>query len=104
MDAFETRVTALVRSYTEPAAKPIDPLLTARTAMASSRPGRRPRAPVAGPPDRRVAWLLVLAALVMTIAALAVAVGSRPSLVVQAPDGPGRIVFVRDGDLFVAEE
>ena len=53
--------------------------------------------------DRRVAWLLVLAALVMTMAALAVAVGSRPSLVVQAPDDPGRIVFVRDGDLFVAE-
>ena len=37
------------------------------------------------------------------MAALAVAGGSRPSLVVQAPDGPGRIVFVRDGDLFVAE-
>ena len=53
--------------------------------------------------DLRVAWLLVLAALVMTLAALAVAVGSRPSLVVQVPDGPGRIVFVRDGDLFVAE-
>ena len=39
----------------------------------------------------------------MTIAALAVAVGSRPSLFVQIPDGLGRIVFVRDGDLFVAE-
>ena len=29
-DAFETRLTALVRSYTEPAAKPSDPLITAR--------------------------------------------------------------------------
>ena len=26
VDGFETRVTALVRSYTEPAAKPIDPV------------------------------------------------------------------------------
>ena len=103
MDAFETRLTALVRSYTEPAAKPIDPLVTARTAMASAtRSGVLGRLwPVRH--DRRVAWLLVLAALVMALAALAIAVGSRPSLVVQAPDGPGRIVFVRDGDLFVAE-
>ena len=103
MDGFETRVTALVRSYTEPAAKLIDPVLTARTAMASgTRSGVLGRLwPVRH--DRRVAWLLVLAALVMTIAALAVAVGSRPSLFVQAPHGPGRIVFVRDGDLFVAE-
>ena len=103
MDGFETRLTGLVRSYTEPAAKPIDAVLTARTAMASStRGGALARLwPVRQ--DRRVAWLLVLGALVMTIAALAVAVGSRSSLFVQAPAGPGRIVFVRDGDLFVAE-
>ena len=43
MDGFETRLTALVRSYTEPAAKPIDPVLTARTAMASGTRERRPR-------------------------------------------------------------
>jgi Tol biopolymer transport system component len=103
MDGFETRLTALVRSYTEPAATPSDPVLTARTAMASSS-----RGVVLGRlwpvrPDRRMAWLLVLAALVMTLAALAVSVGSRQSLVVQVPDGPGRIVFVRDGDVFVAE-
>ncbi len=103
VDGFETRVTALVRSYTEPAAKPIDPVVTARNAMASgATSGVLGRLwPVRH--DRRVAWLLVVAALVMTMAALAVAVGSRPSLVVQAPDGPGRIVFVRDGDLFIAE-
>jgi len=53
--------------------------------------------------DRRVSWLLVLAALVVALAGLAVAVGSLPSLLVNAPAGPGRIVFVRDGDLFVAE-
>ena len=103
MDAFETRLAALVRSYTEPAARPGDPLETARTAMASAtRGGVLGRLWPVGL-DRRVAWLLVLAALVVAAAALGIAGGSRPSLVVQAPDGPGRIVFVRDGDLFVAE-
>ncbi len=103
MDGFETRVAALVRSYTEPVAKQIDPVLTARTAMASGiRSGVLGRLwPVRH--DRGAAWLLVLGALVIAIAAFAVAVGSRPSLFVQAPDGPARIVFVRDGDLFVAE-
>jgi dipeptidyl aminopeptidase/acylaminoacyl peptidase len=102
MDAFETRLTALVRNYTEPAAKPSDPLVTARTAMASTiRGGVLGRLWPAGL-DRRVAWLLLLAALVIASAALAVAVGSGPSLSIQTPDGPGRIVFVRDGDLFVA--
>ena len=40
--------------------------------------------------------VLLLAVLVFTLGALAVAVGSRPSLFVQAPDGAARIVFVRD--------
>ncbi len=102
-NAFESRLTALVHRYTEPAAKPSDPLMMARTAMASTARGG-----VLGQLwpvglDRRVARLLLLAALVVTLGALAVAVGSRPSLFVQAPDGPARIVFVRDGDLFVAE-
>jgi hypothetical protein len=102
-DAFETRLTELVRSYTEPAAMPSDPLGTARMAMASTA-----RSGVLGQLwrvglDRRVARLLLLAALVFTLGALAVAIGSRPSLFVQAPDSAARIVFVRDGDLFVAE-
>ena len=80
MDAFETRLTALVRNYTEPAARPNDPLVTARTAMASAtRGGVLGRLWPVGL-DRRVAWLLVLAALVIALAALVVAVGSRPSL------------------------
>ncbi len=103
MDTFEARLTALVRSYTEPAAKPSDPLVTARTAMAAtSRGGVLGRLWPVGL-DRGMAWLLLLAALVIALAALAVAVGSGPSLFVQAPEGPGRIVFVRDGDLFVAD-
>ena len=103
MDAFETRLTALARSYTDPAVRSIDPIATARAAMASS-----PRGRVFGSLwpiglDRRVVWMLLLAALVVALAGIAVAVGSRPSLVVQTPDGPGRLAFVRDGDLFVAE-
>jgi len=104
MDAFETRLTALVRSYTEPAARPCDPYATARAAMASTT-----RSSILGRMwpfgrDRRVAWLLVVAALILALAALAVGVGTRPSFFVQVPEGPGRIVFVRDGDLFVAED
>ena len=103
MDGFETRVTALIRSYTEPAATPLDPVRTARTAMASStRNGVLGRMwPLHH--DRRATWLLVLGGLVLSVAALAVAVGSRPSLLVQGPADSGRIIFVRDGDLFVAD-
>jgi Tol biopolymer transport system component len=46
--------------------------------------------------DRRLMWLLVLAALTIAIAALAIAGSQRPT-------GPGRIVFVRAGDVFLAE-
>ena len=55
------------------------------------------------PAAQRLASLLVLGALIIALAALAVAIGSKPSPIVQLPDGPPRIVFVRDGDLFVAE-
>lgn len=101
MDAFETRLTALTRSYTDPAARPFDPLVTARTAMMSTtRAGvLEGRWPVGL--DRRRAWLLVAAALVIAIAALALAVGTRPSPTVLPVSGPGRIVFVRGGDLCV---
>ena len=103
IDAFETRLVALVRMSTDPAVRSIDPLATARVAMASTT-----RSNVLGRLwpvglERGVAWLLLLAVLVIALAALAVAVGSGPSLFVRAPDGPGRIVFVRNGDLYVAE-
>jgi WD40 repeat protein len=103
MDAFETRLTALARSYTEPAARSIDPMATARAAMASSTRGRVPGSLWPIGLDRRVAWLLLLALLVIALAGLAVAAGSGPSPVVQVPDGPTRLVFVREGDLFVAD-
>lgn len=103
MDTFETRLAALVRSYTEPAAKPTDPLVTARTAIASAgRGGVLGQLWPVGV-DRRVVWLLLLAVLLVTLGALAVTVGSGPSRLVQAPGGPAQIVFVRDGDLFVAD-
>lgn len=103
MDAFETRLKALVRTYTEPANKPSDPRVTARTAMASTSRGGVLGSLWPVSVDRRLAWLLLLAALGIAAAALAVAFGSGPSLVVEAPDGHVRIVFVRDGDLFVAQ-
>jgi dipeptidyl aminopeptidase/acylaminoacyl peptidase len=103
VDPLETRLTALVRSYTEPAAKPIDPVLAARTAMASGTPGGVLGVLWPVRHNRRVAWLLVFGALVVTVTAFAVAVGSRPSLLVKEPADTGQIVFVRDGDLLVAE-
>jgi len=103
MDTFETRLATLVRAYTEPAATPGDSLATARTAMASaSRRGVLGQLWPVRPAPRLIS-LLLLAALIIALAALAVAVGSGPSPFVQVHDGPGRIVFVRDGDLFVAE-
>ena len=98
MDAFEIRLTALVRSYTEPAAKPGDPLVTARTAMASTTRGGFLGRLLPSGLDRRVAWMLLLAAMLVAVMALALAVGTN-----QPPAGVGRIVFVRDGDLFIAE-
>jgi dipeptidyl aminopeptidase/acylaminoacyl peptidase len=103
MDPFETRLTALARSYTEPAVRSIDALGTARAAMASTSRGSVVGRLWPVRSDRRVALLLLLAALVITFAALAVALGSGPSLVIQVPNGPERIVFVRDGDLFIAQ-
>ena len=47
MDAFEARLAALVRTYTEPAARPSDPLVTAQDGHGCSYPRRRPRAAVA---------------------------------------------------------
>ena len=98
MDAFETRLTALARAYTEPAAKSIDSLVTARAAMTStSRSGGAGRWWPFGL-DRRVAWLPLAAALLVALVAIALAVGTN-----QPPAGLGRLVFVRDGDLFTAE-
>lgn len=103
MDAFDTRLMALARAYTDPAVVPIDPLLTARTAMASTtRAGRLGRLWSFGL-DRRLVRLLLLAALLIAIAALAVAVGTHPSPIVQPASGPGRIVFIRAGDVFVVD-
>ncbi len=47
--------------------------------------------------DRRVAWLPVTAALLVALIAVAVAVGTN-----QPRAGLGRLVFVRDGDIYTA--
>lgn len=103
MDAFDLRMKTLARDYTEPADRSIDALATARSAMAATtRDSHLGRLWPVGL-DRRLAWMLLLASLVVAVGALAVFIGSGPSLFVRTPEGPGRIVFVRDGDLFVAE-
>ena len=97
MDPFETRLAGLVRAYTAPAVHPVHPYITARTAISTSTQGiTRRRWPVTV--DRRLFRTLVVAAIVVALTGLAVAVGS-----LLTPHDPGRIVFVRDGDLFVAE-
>jgi Tol biopolymer transport system component len=103
MDSFDTGLTKLVRSYTDAAVRPVDPLLTARAAMAStSRGGALGRLWPVGL-DHRLALTLLAAALLIAIAALAVAVGTHPAPFVPTASGPGRIVFIRAGDLFVVD-
>jgi WD40 repeat protein len=98
MDAFEKRLTALVRTYTEPAVRSVDPLATARAAMTSTTRGSGLGRLWPVGLDRRVAWLLVAAAVLVALMAVALSAGTN-----QPPVGPGRIVFVRDGDLFISE-
>jgi Tol biopolymer transport system component len=101
MDPFEQRLVRLARAYTQPAARPIDYLATARAAMSAPAARwallERARFPT---PDRRLLLLLVAAGLVIALSALALIAGSTPQ---PRGTGPGRIVFVRDGDLFVSE-
>jgi hypothetical protein len=101
MDPFEQRLARLARAYTQPAARPIDALATARAAMSAPAGRWAPLARVWPPAlDRRVLLLLVAAGLVIALSALALVAGSTPQ---PRSTGPGRIVFVRDGDLFVSE-
>jgi Tol biopolymer transport system component len=101
LDPFEQRLARLARAYTQPAARPIDSLATARAAMnAPAGPWallERARFPTL---DRRLLLLLVAAGLVIALAALALGAGSTPQ---PRGTGPGRIVFARDGDLFVSK-
>ena len=105
MDSFEQRLRVGARSYTQPAVRPFDPLATARVAMLAPAPWwarhRSPGRPVGRALTPVVGYgallLLVVAGLVLALAALAMAPGSTP-----LPTGPPRLVFVRDGDLFVS--
>ena len=100
MDPFEQRIAGMVRSYTQPAAVSADHLSTARAAMAT-RASRRASVERAWLPgvDRRLLPVLVAACLVLTAMALAFAGGSKPK---SSLDTTPRLVFVRDGDLFVS--
>jgi Tol biopolymer transport system component len=100
MDAFEKRFTALARAYTDPADRSVDALVTARSAMASTARGSaiKRRWQLGLALDRRIAWALVAAAMLVALVALAIAAGT-----IRQPAGHGRLVFVRDGELFTAE-
>ena len=72
MDAFETALTEQVRRYTVAAtARPFDPLVAARTAMASTSVTRSTMRWRAAGPSRRW-WLAVIPVLALIVAALVV--------------------------------
>lgn len=105
MDDFEQRLRVGARAYTQPASRPFDPLATARAAMLAPAPRwsryRGPGRPFGRALVPAVGYgallLLAVAGLVLAYAALALAPASTP-----LPAGPPRLVFVRDGDLFVS--
>ncbi len=99
MDPFELRLTGLLHAHTEPAARPVDALGAARAAMTTQAQGGVLGRLWPTTVDRRLLRLLVAAALVIALAALAVVVGSQ----LTPPNDLGRLVFVRDGDLHVAD-
>ncbi|MGH2407692.1 MAG: TolB family protein [Candidatus Limnocylindrales bacterium] len=103
IDRFERRLGALVRAQTNAAARAIDALELARTAMGSEGLETTPsRARTGlGPFDRRLAWLLVLGALALAIGAVLSAIGAaRPTSTIPAE---GQIAFLRQGQgLFIA--
>jgi hypothetical protein len=98
VDPFEQQLARLVRAYTQPAALPVDHAETARRAMAAPprRWGSLTRWRQAGA-GRRMQLVLVAAGILVLLGALALAGGS-----VLRRDGPGPLLFVRDGDLFVS--
>ena len=98
VDPFEERLRGLVRTYTEPAASPVDHVATARAAMTTqagqlSSIERRWGLGI----DRRLVPLFVVAGLVLGVLALALAGGSPAPV-----DTTSRLAFVRDGDLFLS--
>ena len=100
MDPFETRLADLLRRHTQPAVRRLDPVATARVAMSTTTRGSflgRWR-PTTG--EQRNVRLLIVAGLIVALAVLSVVVGAMLTHVAE----PARILFVRDGDVFVAEE
>jgi hypothetical protein len=80
MDAFETRLSAMIDAHTAPAERPIDALFVAREAMSTgSARGSSDRAVRFFTRERRATWLVALVVIgLLTALALAV-IGSRPT-------------------------
>ena len=100
MDPFELRLAGLLRRHTQPAVAPFDPLATARAAMTATTRGGFLGHWSPTTVDRRDVRLLVVAALLVALVALTVVVGAMLTRVSE----PARILFVRDGDILMAEE
>jgi hypothetical protein len=103
MDPFEERLVDLVLAYTQPAATPVDPLGTARTAM---RAGADARAGWVrrwwSVRDPRLLALMIAAVLLVALTALAIAAGSRLTSPTRTLGDDGTLVFARNGDLFTS--
>jgi hypothetical protein len=96
MDPFETRLGGLLRAHTQAAAIPSDPYRVARTAMIAPAPG------ILGWTtwsvfDHRLARTIGLIALAIVVTSFALLAGA-----VRRPEPIDRLLFIRDGDLYVA--
>jgi WD40 repeat protein len=100
MDPFEIRLADLLRRHTQPAVGALDPLATARAAMTATTRGSFLERWWPGTVDRRNVRLLIIAGLLVALAVITVFVGA---MLTRVPE-PARILFVRSGDIFMADE
>lgn len=100
MDPFEIRLADLLRRYTQPAVVQLEPLVTARAAMAATTRGGFLGRWWPTTVNRRNVRLLIVVGLIFVLAVLTAVVGAMLTRVAE----PARILFVRGGDIFIAEE
>jgi dipeptidyl aminopeptidase/acylaminoacyl peptidase len=100
MDPFEIRLAGLLRRHTQPAVGALDPLATARAAMTATTRGSFLERWWPATVDRRNVRLLIIAGLLVALAVITVFVGA---MLTRVPE-PARILFVRSGDIFMADE
>jgi dipeptidyl aminopeptidase/acylaminoacyl peptidase len=99
LDRFEHRLAGLLRTDSDSVVGPFDALDIARAAIATRAQHRE--LPLGWPAsvDRRILEVLIAAAVVIALSILAVAA----PLVTHHRQEPGRLVFIREGDVFLAD-